>query len=467
MKIRVQTRSAGSALLLALFTAFVICVALSTYLYLVANQNQSVLHSLSWNSSIPAVEAGVEEALTHLHYSGVANLVADGWGAIGSDGDSHKTGDLGNGYYFDVGVKPPAAGSPDVPTIDCIGYAPAPLNLAASYSTPWGMMLGGLVPQFTPEKPATKRKVRVMAKRQTPVQYAMLAKGQIDLNGNNIGTDSFDSTDPSLSTGGKYDPTKSRDKGDVATNSGIVNSVAVGNADIRGHVSTGPGGSVDVGSNGSIGDKAWVTSNTGIEAGWVSDDTNVDIPDVQVPFTVPNATAVLNAKYPPVTGPTYDIIVSSGNYKISDFHGKVLVLGAAKVAVDTSFNFNGSDGITISPGANLEVYVSCASASLGGNGIQNPGDAMSFIYYGLKSNTSLSFGGNSSFTGTIYAPYADFKLGGSGSTTYDFVGASVSKTVTMTGHFNFHYDESLARRFPIREYVVFSWNELNPNDTIN
>jgi hypothetical protein len=352
-----------------------------------------------------------------------------------------------------------------VPTIESIGYAPAPVNLAGYYTTPWGMILGGLVPSYTPDKPTAKRKVRVMAKRQTPVQYAMLAKGQIDLNGNNISTDSFDSTDPSLSTNGKYDSTKSRDKGDVATNQGIVNSVAVGNADIRGHVSTGPGGSVIVGSNGSIGDKAWVTSNTGVEPGWVSDDTNVDIPDATAPYTVATATALTNQKYPPVTGPTYDFILGTGNYRLSDFHGKVLVMGTANLIVDNSFNFSGGDGITISPGASLSVYVGVQNASLGGNGVQNQGDAMSFIYYGLKSNTSLSFGGNSSFTGTIYAPYADFKLGGSGSTDYDFVGASVTKTVTMTGHFHFHYDESLSRRFPIREYVVFSWNELDPNSS--
>ena len=465
MKIRTHSRPEGNALLLALFTAFVVCITLSTYLYLVSNQNQSVLRSLSWNSSIPAVEAGVEEALTHLHYSGVANLATDGWGAIGSDGFSHKTGTLGGGYAYDVGVKPAPAGSPDVPTIESIGYAPAPVNLAGYYTTPWGMILGGLVPSYTPDKPTAKRKVRVMAKRQTPVQYAMLAKGQIDLNGNNISTDSFDSTDPSLSTNGKYDSTKSRDKGDVATNQGIVNSVAVGNADIRGHVSTGPGGSVIVGSNGSIGDKAWVTSNTGVEPGWVSDDTNVDIPDATAPYTVATATALTNQKYPPVTGPTYDFILGTGNYRLSDFHGKVLVMGTANLIVDNSFNFSGGDGITISPGASLSVYVGVQNASLGGNGVQNQGDAMSFIYYGLKSNTSLSFGGNSSFTGTIYAPYADFKLGGSGSTDYDFVGASVTKTVTMTGHFHFHYDESLSRRFPIREYVVFSWNELDPNSS--
>ena len=35
----------------------------------------------------------------------------------------------------------------------------------------------------------------------------------------------------------------------------------------------------------------------------------------------------------------------------------------------------------------------------------------------------------------------------------------------MTGHFHFHYDESLTQRFPIRDYVVFSWNEIDPNGT--
>ena len=46
--------------------------------------------------------------------------------------------------------------------------------------------------------------------------------------------------------------------------------------------------------------------------------------------------------------------------------------------------------------------------------------------------------------GTIYAPQADFNLKGSGKTSVDdFTGASITKTTTMAGNFNFHYDESL------------------------
>src|SRR5438876_2573668 len=225
MNITIRIRSQGSALLLALLTAFVICIALTTYLYLVSNQNRSVMRSMAWNSSIPVVEAGVEEALTQLNYTAVVNMAANGWSPVSVDGFYHKANDLGNGFAYDVGVKPAVAGGPDQPTIESIGYAPAPANIASYYSSPWAMILGGLVPQFSPDKPSAKRKVRVLAKLQPPVQYAMLAKQQIDLKGNNIGTDSFDSTNPDYSTNTKYDKAKSRDHGDVATNAQIVDGI--------------------------------------------------------------------------------------------------------------------------------------------------------------------------------------------------------------------------------------------------
>jgi len=462
MKISTHTRPQGSALLLALLTAFVICITITTYLYLVSNQNRSVMRSMAWNSSIPVVEAGIEEALSQLNYAPEVVMPSNGWSALGDDGFYHKFNDLGNGFSYDVGVKPPVPNGPDQPTIECIGYAPTPANFSSYYASSWGMILGDLVPQFAPEKISAKRKVRVLAKRQTPVQYAMLAKGQIDLKGNNIGTDSFNSTNSNYSTNGRYDKAKSRDKGDVATNAGLVDSLAIGNANIRGHVSTGPGGSVAVGSNGAVGDKTWNSTQTGVQPGWSADDADVDIPDAELPANSSFITAS-GGQYPPLTGSTYDFILTNGTYVASDFHGKVLVTGNAVLLVTSTFNFSGSDGITINPGASLQVYVAAASASLGGNGIQNSNDAMSFIYYGLKSNTSLSFGGNSSFTGVIYAPYADFKLGGSGNGDYDFVGASVTKSVALNGHFHFHYDESLANRFPIKKYAVIAWNELDPN----
>src|SRR2546430_11879327 len=89
------------------------------------------LRSLSWNSSVPAMEAGVEEALTALQYYGTTNLVAGGWSMNSSDGFYHKSGRLpiGNsydGHSYDPGIKPPPPPSQEQPPIESLGYAPLP-----------------------------------------------------------------------------------------------------------------------------------------------------------------------------------------------------------------------------------------------------------------------------------------------------------------------------------------------------
>src|SRR6058998_2239766 len=88
-----QTNSQGSVLMLTLLTAWVIGIALVSYLTLVANQNRSTYHSLSWNFCVPVMEAGVEEALTQIYYNDVTQLGNNQW--TYSDGLYHKTSYLG------------------------------------------------------------------------------------------------------------------------------------------------------------------------------------------------------------------------------------------------------------------------------------------------------------------------------------------------------------------------------------
>jgi hypothetical protein len=105
--------------------------------------------------------------------------------------------------------------------------------------------------------------------------------------------------------------------------------------------------------------------------------------------------------------------------------------------------------------------MSGSSAKIAGKGVINPNsDATSFFYYGLPTNTSLDITGNGTFTGVIYAPQADMFLRGSGSAIQDFTGASITDSVTMNGHFNFHYDENLGRSGAPRGFLITSWNEL-------
>jgi hypothetical protein len=73
-----------------------------------------------------------------------------------------------------------------------------------------------------------------------------------------------------------------------------------------------------------------------------------------------------------------------------------------------------------------------------------------FQYYGLANNTSVTWGGNQSYKGTVYAPNAVFSVGGGGNNIYDYQGACVVNQIVLNGHFNFHYDEDLRRSGPKR-----------------
>jgi hypothetical protein len=65
------------------------------------------------------------------------------------------------------------------------------------------------------------------------------------------------------------------------------------------------------------------------------------------------------------------------------------------------------------------------------------------------------------FYGTIYAPETGFNLKGSGkNSTDDFTCASITKTTTIIGNFNFHYDESLIHITFLGGYDPISWAEL-------
>jgi hypothetical protein len=92
--------------------------------------------------------------------------------------------------------------------------------------------------------------------------------------------------------------------------------------------------------------------------------------------------------------------------------------------------------------------------------VNGTGQATNFVYYGLPTNKQLTFPSNGDFTGAIYAPQANFTLGGGGSTIQNFSGACVTLNIAINGHYKFHYDEALAVSGPLSKYVVTSWVEL-------
>lgn len=426
-------RRDGGALVFTVLTVAVLCFLMASYLSLVGATNQSSFRSLAWNSAIPVVEAGIEEALAHLNKNGSVSLIADGW-TQDSSGYSKRLqlGDAETYSQTHISLNTPRV-------IQAQGFVRVPLSA-------WNYV---------------SRKVEVNTRLDSLFTKALASKSQVDLHGNNLRVDSFNSVNPSFSTGGLYDPYKSEQKGDIAATAGLVNSQNIGSAEVYGNIATGPGGTVALGTQGLM-------------TGTVTDDMNVTFPDVERPFaTAPSPSFGMFT--PPSghdhdrngSGGGYTLVLSSGDWQIngnlsmSGSYGHILVTGNARLLVTGDVNLTSTAAIEIATNATLKLYVGGATAILGGTGIVNDGgNASQFQYYGLPTNTRVDYQGTTPFTGVIYAPNADLTLGNGGSNTYEFVGAATTKSTTLNGHHNMHYDENLSHSAPFRGYVAVSWNEI-------
>lgn len=428
--------------------SFIIGVVLLSCLSLVKSQNQAVARSQAWNTCIPVIEAGIEEAMAHLNNQRETSYAVNGWTQSGTEFSRERP--YGDGFYsVHINMTDPLR-----PSIISTGYVRLPALVAQanrSLLAAAAVNVGGVA--------YIARAVQVVAKKDARFRLAMLAKERIIMSGNNIKTDSFDSTDPNFSTDSLYDPAKASDNGDVATMAGLANAIGAGNADIKGRVSTAPGGTVDIGPGGVVGSTAWhAGGNSGIEPGWSRDDLNVWLPDVSLPFNG-GAFAPVSGT---ITGQVYKYLLPGGNFELSELDlrqdERIAITGNSVLLVQGDVKLLGA--VDIMPGGSLQLYVAGEKATLGGQGINNNGRATNFVYYGLPTNTILSLPSNGDFTGAIYAPSAAFTLNGGGSTLLHFSGACVTRAIHVSGHYEFHYDESLGASGPWKDYVIVSWVEL-------
>ena len=295
-----KKQNRAGALIVTLVICSVLAFSVLGYLSVIEQQDLLGRRSQSWNYSMAVAEAGIEEGLQHLN-ANYANLAVEGWGVSG--GLYVRTNTLTDGNVYIVELR----------------YGNQPSILSQSLVRSTSMAQNGTAPFFAaigiPSSDFVSRAVRVRCYRGGLFTKAMAAKHTIDLRGNDILTDSFDSEDPMKSNNGLYDPDPMRvgDNGDVASNSSLINSINVGNANIFGHVATGPGGTVAVGPGGGVGSHTWQASNGGSQPGWVSDDSNFTMPDTTLPYdsgltpasgnveelvTVISSNAVTSATYP-------------------------------------------------------------------------------------------------------------------------------------------------------------------------
>jgi hypothetical protein len=467
----------GSVLIVTLTIMAIMVALVGSYLMIVQSQSASVARSQNWNSALPVTEAGLDEGMALIN-KGAPNIIANPWAwtnGVTQDGWSSFT----NGQSSITRTNVSGSGSSYIVTVNITGASPVLTcsGLVPFTTAPWVYGSGSFaqaprafpypfvaaigVTQLAANTVTVGRKVSLQTVLNPLFGVAVLTRSNFNMNGNGTTVDAFNSTNPLYSVLGQYSAAlRMTNGGDIATDSAIVGDISLGNGNIYGHVFTGPGtaaSAVQVGANGAVGSTIWQASNSGIQPGYWAGDFNIAIPDV------PNPTFVGQGLPAPTNG-AYQL--NGGTYTTaSGLTAPLNITGPTILWLQNSL----SQGITIAStnNASLVIFIGTTntgnpvSVSIGGNGsLNSPGYAKNLQIYGLPSLTSISFQGNGAFAGTIYAPEADMSGGGGGNNNTDTSGSMVVKSVTLNGHWNFHYDQSLKTAGPTRGWVPSAWTEV-------
>lgn len=413
----------GSLLLITVVVLALVSIAVAYTLQQLQSQTRLSARAQSWNWSIALAEAGVEEGLAHsrLNYT---NMISQGWKF--TDGVHVRQRQLGSDF-FSVSIRTNASPGPrftnqitsggcmNLPFADTFICRTVAVNLVRTHFSPIGL----------------------------------LARDGVTMKGNPTIIDSYDSRDPSQSTGGSYDIVKRQARARI----GCVKSVFdLGNGNIYGKIVEGPGVlSVSSGPNLSVGSLAWLGAGTkGFEAGSVIIDNTLAAPDNAAPFA--------SAPTPPklTSGSTnYAAVLDNGNYMVDgNFSGKMLVRGNACLYVKTNVTITASDFITFAPGASLRLFVGGTTVTIDSVRM-TPGTGTFFGLYGLPSVTSVTVATGPGSPCAINAPSAPFVLSGS----QQYYGTVVCSTFTSGGTPSFHYDDALGAIAAAPQFEILSWAE--------
>jgi Tfp pilus assembly protein PilX len=410
-----KTTEQGMALCVTLILVVVLLMAMASYMMLLDSQKNLVTRSQTWNAALTVAEAGIEEGLAQANAS--LSIFAI------TNGDFSNNGWGGSGGVFGPVSRSLSGGTYTVviqtnisPIVCSTGYVTVPI-------------VGGTI----------SRAVEVVTTPESIINVGVGAINNINFNGNGVAVDSYNSTLTNLSTNGQYDPTKTSTNGNVASMQGLVD---LGNHTIDGSLFLGPGATY---------------ANDGTVTGNVNYDANIQYPDVALPASAANWPTEA-----PSTNSVYDF-TTSGNYIINQNLPIVVESGVTVNVNVTSTTFSPSSiqihGGTSNSGTAVFYLNGPTSISIAGNTAVDASNRPDNLwFYGLPTLTSITFSGNSTFVGVIYAPEASLTLNGGGNNN-GLIGSAIVNTITMNGHYNFHYDESLGQNSPYR-YVAGSWSEL-------
>src|SRR6266513_3299380 len=245
-----------------LVIAMLSLIAVET-LRLVTAKYQNALQTSTWQEALLGAESGIDLAIVELRKSlyPIPNHAWEGWGnPPGNEITSHElttvpnAGLSGTPMKIDASVDAPAQlidptnswqyyRIRTVGTIKITGPARASDNPQDTklrrLSLRWERFTNGLLTSKPlDDGPPVSRRIEAIVRPVSAFDQAIMSVGVVDLTNQNIVVDSYDSSDPTKSTNGLYDPAKRQENGDIATDGQLIEA---GNAQISGDVATNAG----------------------------------------------------------------------------------------------------------------------------------------------------------------------------------------------------------------------------------
>jgi hypothetical protein len=306
--------------------------------------------------------------------------------------------------------------------------------------------------------PEATRTLEVLVQPKTSWLPAILGVNDVNISGTQI-IDSYDSTDPTKSTNGLYDPAKRQGNGGVDAG-GTRNGTNVTSASGDMGIASGEKVYGNVGTNGgSFTDP----SHTIQSPGQISNSVNSNLPIIPIPTwgtlgqpsIAPSPSTISSAKT--ITINAAD--PSQNYYKLSGITAPLTVAGTGTLNIWLTGDVTTQGAITINKGATVKIYFTGntfhpgkAGANVGSINNLNL-DPSTFEIFGCGTSAGSGPGidlhvggaGVQNFYGTVYAPYRLINLKYDGSTNYDptsaHYGSFIGDTVNLKS--SVHYDEAL------------------------
>lgn len=395
----------GSALVLALISVITLGTLSAVSAGLILNENVNSERSNNMVMAMNVAEAGMDYALWEILHGGND---FSGWTDSGSD--KVLTATLQTNGGINVGEYTITLDPTVVPVVvQCTGYYP---NSAS---------------------PIAQRTVQVKFAERNLFTKALYGLQEVDFSANSL-VDSYDHTIA------PYDPLAPGSEGHIGCNSitaGAIDTDADG-IQINGNVTVGVGGTSDV-----VSDTSKVTGTiTAATSPAYAPSVAIPTPDSDYggSLTIPVGTTANISDYSLTPGEIFKVDKLTLNNSAQLVFDQDVTL-----YVDGQVSMKNNSKMIIQNGVKVEIisadtYSCNATASID----TESGDPIDFTIYLLDTADRVSFVGDITLIGTIYAPNSECKFQGA---TEIFGGVTANYIRLQSGHTGqFHYDVSLATR---------------------